>query len=56
MVMKLSAPKKNTFWIAIALAIVGLIFLFLPFVGAFAFWILLIGFIILMLGSLIKGM
>ena len=52
----MSAPKKNTFWIAIALAILGLIFLFLPFVGVAAFWILLIGFIILMLGSLVKGM
>jgi hypothetical protein len=56
MLVKLNAPKKITFWIAVALAIIGLIFLFLPFVGVAAFWLLLIGFIVLMLGTFVKGM
>ena len=54
--MKLNAPKKVTFWIAVALAILGLLFFFIPFVGVAAFWLLLIGFIVLMLGNLVKGM
>lgn len=52
----LNAPKVITFWIAVALAIIGLIFFFLPVVAAFAFWILLVAFIILMLGNLVTGM
>ena len=52
----LSAPKVITFWIAVALAIIGLIFFFLPMVAAYAFWVLLVAFIILMLGNLLKGM
>jgi len=54
--MRLNAPKVITFWIAVALAILGLIFFFIPVVAAFAFWLLLIGFIVLMLGNFIKGM
>jgi len=52
----LSAPKVITFWIAVILAIIGLVFFFLPAVAAYAFWVLLVAFIILMLGCLIKGM
>jgi uncharacterized membrane protein HdeD (DUF308 family) len=32
----LSSPKQLTFWIAVALAIIGLIFFFVPMVAAFA--------------------
>lgn len=52
--MKLNAPKVVTFWIAVALAIIGLVLFAVGF--PWAFWILLVGFIILMLGNLIKGM
>jgi len=54
--MRLNAPKVITFWIAVALAILGLLFFFIPAVAAFAFWLLLIGFIVLMLGNFVKGM
>lgn len=54
--MKLSAPKMVTFWIAVVLALLGLIGYLstIAFLSTYAFWILLIGFIILGLGTLIK--
>ena len=54
--MNLSAPKALTFWIAVILAIIGLVFFFLPMVAAYAFWVLLVAFLVLFLGCLIKGM
>jgi hypothetical protein len=56
--MKLSAPKQITFWIAIVVAAVGVVFKLLntaplaPYPG----WLLLIAFVILALGVLIKGL
>lgn len=54
----LSAPKKWVFWVSLILAIVALIafFVTIPFLSGIAFWILLVAFILLMLGNLIKGM
>lgn len=56
--MKLSAPKVVTFWVSVALAALGLLafLVTIPFLSGFAFWIVLIAFIILLLGTLIKGM
>lgn len=56
--MKLSAPKVVTFWIAVILVVIGV----LAFLGAlsglsgYAFWLVVIGFIVLALGNLMKGM
>ena len=57
--MKLSEPKVITFWIAVILAVLGLIAYLgvLPILEAsYAFWLVLIGFVILALGNLVKGM
>jgi len=56
--MKLSAPKKVVFWVSVALAAVGLLaaLITIPFLSSIAFWLVLIAFIILMLGNLLKGM
>ena len=56
--MKLTAPKKVWFWVAVALAAVGLLvtLITVPFLSALAFWIVLVAFIILMLANLLKGM
>ncbi|UCH50808.1 MAG: hypothetical protein JSV54_07270 [Chloroflexota bacterium] len=56
--MKLTAPTKVWFWVAVALAAVGLlaVLITIPFLSSIAFWILLVGFIILMLANLLKGM
>lgn len=57
--MKLSAPKNITFVIALILAIVGLlaattILSFIP--AAWGLWLLFVGFVLLALGVLLKGL
>ena len=46
--MDLSAPKQITFWIAVVLAVLGLLgqLATIPVLSAFSFWILLVGFIL----------
>lgn len=55
--MRLTPPKKSTFWISVILAVLGLIgkFVAIPFVTANAFWFVIVGFVILALGLLLKG-
>jgi hypothetical protein len=56
--MKLSAPTFVTFLIAVALAVIALLGVLvktIPFVSENAFWILLVGFVVLMLGTMFKG-
>jgi hypothetical protein len=55
--MKLSAPKKNTFWIAVVVAIVGVLatFVAIPVLSGFAFWLVVIAFVILLLGNVLRG-
>ena len=56
--MNLSAPKTITFWIAVALAILGLIFKLIPGLSALglAGWLILIGFVVLAAGNLLQGL
>jgi len=57
--MKLSAPRQITFWIAVALAVLcllGVIVPSLPLIGGFAFWLVLVGFVVLALGNLLEGL
>ncbi len=56
--MKLSEPKVITFIIAVIIALLALLgtFVTIPFISANAFWVLLIGFILLVLGNLFKGL
>jgi len=56
--MKLTAPKQVTFWVGVAFALLGLLaqtgtFSILPFDP---FYQLFIGFVILALGNLVKGL
>jgi hypothetical protein len=56
--MKLSAPKKNTWWICLiltAVAVVGQI-VAIPFVTAYSFWILAVGAVLLILATCIKNL
>jgi len=54
--MKLSAPKVITFWVAVVLAIIGLLGqLFVAALAPYAFWILLVAFVLLGLGNLLRG-
>jgi predicted membrane channel-forming protein YqfA (hemolysin III family) len=56
--MKLTPPKMITFWISIAFGVLGLlselgIFALLPIA---AFWLLFIGFVLLALSLMVKGL
>jgi hypothetical protein len=56
--MKLQAPKTITFWIAVILAVLGLIgaVATVSFLSTYAFWFELVAFVLLALGNLIKGL
>jgi len=56
--MKTSQPKVITWWIAVILAVVGLLanLGIVPAVASFAFWILLVGFVLLALATVVKGL
>ncbi len=56
--MKLSAPKTLTFWVAVVIALVGLLASFnvIPGIGAYAFWLVVVGFVILALGTMMEGL
>ena len=56
--MNLSAPKQLTFWIAVVVAVVGLIasLVTIPVLSGFALWLVVIGFIILAAGNLLEGL
>jgi hypothetical protein len=56
--MNLSAPKQITFWIAVILGVLGILGTLVPTIGlgSFAGWLLMIGFIVLVLGNLLEGL
>jgi hypothetical protein len=51
--MKLSMPKTNTFYASLVLVVLAIIgsFVTIPFVSEYAFWIAVIGYVVLMLGN-----
>ena len=57
--MKLTPPKTITFWIAVALAILGWVGkagLLGAMIGSYAFVLVSVAFILLALGLLVKGL
>ena len=56
--MRLSEPKVVTFWIAVILALLGVLAYAgtIPGFSAYAFGLVVVGFIVLALGNLVKGM
>ena len=57
-IMKLSAPKQATFWIAVVVAVIGLIGVLVPTLGlvSVAVWLIVIGFVLLALGNLLPNL
>ena len=55
--MKLTPPKKITFWISVVLAALGLlgVLVSIPVISGLAFWFVLVGYVVLLLGLLVKG-
>jgi len=57
--MRLNAPKRVVFYLAVALAVLGLLgaFNIVPLLaGVTSFWLELAAFVILALGTMMKGM
>jgi hypothetical protein len=57
--MKLTPPKVITFWIAVLLGVLGLIGYLAPktpIIGPFGFWLVFVGWLLLVLGLLVKGL
>ena len=56
--MKLNAPKKVTWLIAIVLGLLGLIggLVTVPFLSDYATWLIFAGFALLALGTFLKGL
>jgi hypothetical protein len=55
--MKLTPPKKSTFWISVVLAALGLVgaLVTIPVLSSLAFWLVLVGYLVLAAGLLLKG-
>ena len=56
--MTLKTPKQITFWIAVAIAVVGVVLKLVgtPALSGYPGWVELIAFVVLALGNLIKGL
>ena len=56
--MKLNAPTTNFWWISVILAVIGVVgqIVAIPFITAYSFWIVTVGFILLALSTVVKGM
>jgi hypothetical protein len=56
--MKLNPPTTIAFWISVALVVIGLLgsFVTIPFVSAFAFWFVVVGYAVLLVSLFVKGM
>jgi hypothetical protein len=56
--MKLNAPQKLTWWIALVVGVVGIVahLVTIPLLSGAAFWLVVIGFVLLVLATALKGM
>jgi hypothetical protein len=56
-IMNLSAPKNVTFWVAIVLGVLGILgtLVSIPLVSTYSFLLVVIAFVLLALGALLKG-
>ncbi len=55
---RLNAPTQIVFLISLVLAVLGVlaIFVSIPFVSAYAFWVVVAGYVLLAAGCVLKGM
>lgn len=56
--MKLSPPKRITFYISVVLGLLGIIGMLttIPVISTYAFWFVFVGLVLLVLGLLIEGL
>jgi hypothetical protein len=55
--MRLTPPTKNVFWISVVIAVVGLVAKLgvIGFLAPYAFWLVVVAFVLLVLGNTMKG-
>jgi hypothetical protein len=55
--MKLNAPTQGLWLIAVILGVLGILgkFIAIAFVSTYSFWLVAIGFVVLTVGTMIKG-
>ena len=56
--MKFSAPKQITWWIAVVIAVLGILASLVPSLGfsGFGFWLVVIGFALLAVATVVEGL
>ncbi len=56
--MKLSAPQKVTWWIALVVGLIGIIahLVTIPVVSGLSFWLVAVAFVLLVLATYLKGL
>ncbi len=56
--MKLSPPKTVTFWISVLLVVLGAVstVVAIPFISSYSLLFVIVGFVLLALGTMIKGL
>ena len=56
--MKPNAPKQITWWIALVVGVVGVIanLVTIPVLSGFAFWLVVIAWVLLVLATFVKGL
>ena len=56
--MKTSAPKQITWWIALVIGVVGIIanLVTIPVLSGFAFWLVVIAFVLLLVATVVSDL
>jgi hypothetical protein len=56
--MRLSAPKQVTWWIALVVGIVGVLarLVIIPVLSGYAFWLVVVAFVLLILATFLEGL
>jgi hypothetical protein len=56
--MRLSRPKVITWWIAVVFGVLGILgsFISIPLVSSYTFFFVVVGFVLLALATLLKGL
>lgn len=56
--MKLNAPKKIVWTVALIVGLIGIVanLVAIPFISGISFWLLAIGWLLLVLSTVLKGM
>jgi len=55
-IMQLNAPKQITWVIALVLGLLGLLFYFFAGTNVYAFWVMLVAYVVIMASTVLKGL